>query len=40
MTYGIFEKNQKFEDFLIFVEMSPITLYERFSSDKNTYHWL
>ena len=40
MTYGIFEKNPKFEDFLVFVETSPITLYERFCSDKNAYHWL
>ena len=39
-TYGIFGKNRKFEDFLIFVETSPITMYERFCSDKNAYHWL
>ena len=31
MTCGIFGKNQKFEDFLIFVETSPITIYERLS---------
>ena len=40
MTYGIFGKNRKFENFLIFVETSPITIYERFCSDKNAYHWL
>ena len=33
-------KNRKFGDFLIFVETSPITLYERFCNDKNAYHWL
>ena len=37
MTYGIFGKNRKFG---VFVETSPITLYERFCSDKNAYHWL
>ena len=40
MTYGTLGKNRKFEDFLISVKTSPITLYERFSSDKNAYHWL
>ena len=39
MTYGIFGKNQKFEDFLIFVKTSPITLYECFYNDKNAPHW-
>ena len=37
---GIFGKYRKFEDFLIFVEASPITIYGRFYSDKNAYHWL
>ena len=40
ITYGIFGKNRKFEDFLIFVETSLITISERFCSDKNAYHWL
>ena len=37
---GFSKKNRKFEDFLIFVETSPITIYERFYSDKNAYHGL
>ena len=34
MTYGIFGKNRKFEDSLIFVETSSITIYERFAMIK------
>ena len=33
-------ENQKCEDFLIFVETSPIIIYECFCGDKNAYHWL
>ena len=40
MTYGIFAKNQKFADFLVFAETSPIIICESFCSDKNAYHWL
>ena len=39
MTSGMFGKKNFLEDFLIFVETSPITIYECFCSDKNAYHW-